>query len=103
MNIDETLRHALRAERPAEGFRDRVLERVNRTPAQTQTRSRWRVAAAVVLLMTGTIAGVTVHRIERQRQGERAREQVMLALHIAGKKVHYAREEVRDTLKGNSE
>ena len=98
MNIDDELRHALRRESPPEGFRDRVMHRIAAAPPK-RTHHRWRVAAAVMLLTTGTIAGITAHRIERQREGERAREQVLLALHIAGKKVNY----VRDTLKGNSE
>jgi len=102
MNIDDELRHALRRESAPEGFRDRVMQRIATTPRRTM-HARWRVAAAVMLLTTGTIGGITMHHIERQREGERAREQVLLALRIAGKKVHYAREEVRDTLKGTSE
>jgi|SRR4029079_18304731 len=102
MNIDDELRHALRREQPPAGFRDRVIQRIAAEPRRTM-HSRWRVAAAVMLLTTGTIGGIAMHRIERQREGERAREQVLIALRIAGKKVHYAREEVRDTLKGNSE
>lgn len=99
MNIDNELQHALRRESPPDGFRDRVMQRIASVPAQKRTSSRWRVAAAVMLLTTGTIGGITMHHIERQREGERAREQVMLALHIAGKKVNY----VRDTLKGTAE
>jgi hypothetical protein len=97
MKIDDELRHALRRESPPEGFRDRVMHRIAAEPKRSY--HRWRVAAAVMLLTTGTIAGITMHHIERQREGERAREQVLLALHIAGKKVNY----VRDTLKGNPE
>ena len=99
MNIDDELHHALRREAPSDGFRDRVMQRIAAVPPQKRTSSRWRVAAAVMLLTTGTIGGITMHHIERQREGERAREQVMLALHIAGKKVNY----VRDTLKGTAE
>jgi hypothetical protein len=101
MNIDDELHHALRREAPPDGFRNRVMQRIAeaQVPPQKRTSSRWRVAAAVMLLTTGTIGGITMHHIERQREGERAREQVMLALHIAGKKVNY----VRDTLKGNPE
>jgi|SRR4051812_41667180 hypothetical protein len=101
MNIDDELHQALRRESPPDGFRDRVMQRITATAdvPQKRTSSRWRVAAAVMLLTTGTIGGITMHHIERQREGERAREQVMLALRIAGKKVNY----VRDTLKGTSE
>jgi hypothetical protein len=99
MNIDDELRHALQRESPPDGFRDRLMQRVTAAARPKPASSRWRVAAAVMLLTTGTIGGITMHHIERQRQGERAREQVMLALHIAGKKVNY----VRDTLKGTPE
>ena len=102
MNLDESLRHALSRQSPPDGFRDRVMHRIASTPRR-QPRAGWRVAAAIMLLTSGTIGGITLHQIHRQRQGEKAREQVMLALHIAGRKVHYAREEVRETLKGNTE
>lgn len=102
MNFDESLRQAMRRESPPDGFRDRVMRRIATTPRR-QAPARWRFVAAVMLLTSGTIGGLTLHQIHRQRQGEKAREQVMLALHIAGRKVHYAREEVRETLKGNTE
>lgn len=100
MNLDDELRQALHRESPPEGFRDRVMHRIAaNAPQKKRTHTRWRIAAAVMLLTTGTIGGITLHHIEQQRQGERARAQVMLALHIAGQKVNY----VRETLKGTSE
>ena len=102
MNLEESLRHAMRREAPSDGFADRVMQRVRNAPRK-ESHARWRVAAAFLLLTSGALGGITLHQIHRQRQGEKAREQVMLALHIAGRKVHYAREEVRETLKGNTE
>ena len=99
MNLEESLKRALSREAPPPGFRDGVMRRALSAPRRHAT-PRWRAAAAVLLLTGGTIAGVTARYVHRQREGERARAQVMLALRIAGQKVHYAREEVRETLKG---
>ncbi|MGZ7078586.1 MAG: hypothetical protein ACXVJT_04140 [Thermoanaerobaculia bacterium] len=100
MNIDESLRQALARKAPPAGFRGRVFQGM----AAAQRRrplSRWRAAAAV-LLVGGALGGFAVHRIEQQRQGERARAQVMLAFQIASQKAHYAREEVRDISRSQS-
>jgi hypothetical protein len=101
MNLDESLKRALEREAPPPGFRERVMRRAMSAP-QRRAVPRWRAAAAVLLLTGGTIAGVTARYVQRQREGERARAQVMFALRLAGQKVHYAREEVRDTLKGTA-
>lgn len=102
MNFEESLRQAMRRESPPDGFADRVMQRVRNAPRR-DSHARWRVAAAFLLLTSGALGGITVQQIHRQRQGEKAREQVMLALHIAGHKVHYAREQARETMKGNTE
>ena len=100
MNLDESLRQALAREAPPDGFRDRVLRRVASAPRRRPV-PHWRAAAAV-LLVGGVLGGLAAHRIQQQREGERARAQVMLAFHIAGQKVHYAREEVREIARGQS-
>ena len=41
------------------------------------------------------LGGWAAHTIHERREGERAREQVLLALKIAGEKVRYAQQEVR--------
>jgi len=98
MSLEEDLRRALRRESPAPGFAARVLERIERDgePA-TQVRQHsgrtWRAVAAS-LTLTALLGGwaFTVHQ---RREGERAREQVLLAMRIAGEKVRYAQQEVR--------
>jgi hypothetical protein len=40
--------------------------------------------------------GYAAHEIAQQREGERARAQVLQALQIAGEKVRYAQQEVRE-------
>ena len=98
MNLDESLRSALGRQSPSPGFRAGVMARIASRPRRRAV-PRWRAAAAVLLVTGGAIGGWTVHR---HREGERAREQVMLAFRIAGQKAHYAREEVRDVARGES-
>ena len=106
MSLEHDLKHALRRESPPAGFASRVMQRIEQ---QEPRRWRpWRAAAASFILMTvlGSLAGYVIHERrqaeaylihERQQaEGERAREQVLLALRIAGEKVRYAQHEVRD-------
>ncbi|HYM62166.1 MAG TPA: hypothetical protein VEZ11_14890 [Thermoanaerobaculia bacterium] len=101
MNLDSELRAALRRESPPPGFAQRVMDRIERESAQPARwwRSEWltgrRIAAAFALVaLLGTWTG---HEIvaRRRAEGERARENVLIALRIAGAKVRYAQEEVR--------
>ena len=96
MDIEEQLRSALRRESPPAGFAQRVLTEANRGPRpEARGVSHWRAAAAVFML-TVVIGAWSARQIERRREGERARDQVMLALHIAGAKVHYAQTQVHE-------
>ncbi len=93
MDIESDLKRAMRRERPPAGFADRVIARLDeKSPAP---RPRWRAIAAGVLL-TAMIGGWAAHQEIRRREGEKAREEVLLALHIAGAKVRVAQEHVRD-------
>ncbi|HSP14413.1 MAG TPA: hypothetical protein VLV78_06655 [Thermoanaerobaculia bacterium] len=74
---------------PPPGFRDRVVQSANRR------HLNWRAVAAT-LMLTAVLGGWTVHTIAERRAGERARREVLLALHIAGEKVHYAQSQVQD-------
>lgn len=96
MNLDHDLRNALRRETPAPGFAGRVLAHIEREEAH-KPRVRpfwWRAAAASVML--ALLGGYAVHERAERREGERAREQVLQALQIAGEKVRYAQQEVRE-------
>jgi hypothetical protein len=59
------------------------------------TGYRWRAAAATFLLAT-ILGGWGAHEAIERRQGERARQQVLLALRITGTKVAHAQHEVQD-------
>jgi hypothetical protein len=90
------LRRALRRESPAPGFASRVMQRIERDAAP-RPRQWWKAVAASLTLTALIGGGVAYQDHQRRvREGEQAREQVLLALRIAGEKVRYAQTEVRD-------
>ena len=97
MNLEDDLRRALRRESPAPGLAARVLERVDRGESASRPHHGrpWRAVAAS-LTLTAILGGWGAHAVHQRREGERAREQVLLALRIAGQKVRYVQTEVRD-------
>jgi hypothetical protein len=93
MNLENDLRRTLKRESPAPGFAGRVLDRIERSEAERRP-IWWRAAAASVTLAL-VLGGYATHKVAERRRGEEAKEQVLLAMRIAGEKVHYARQEVR--------
>jgi len=98
MNLDHELHRVLERTSAPEGFADRVLARLEQT---TQPQRHWfsasnlrRIAAAVVL--TAALGGLTAHQISEHRrvEGERARRELMTALHIASEKMRVAQRAV---------
>lgn len=93
MNLEQELKLAFRRKEPPPGFRDRVLA-ATRRPQRHPYRS---LAAAA--LLTLLIGGTTARYIEQRREGERAKEQVLLALRITSHKLRDTREHVLDISK----
>ena len=97
MNIDDELHRALARTQPDPGLAERILGRV--AAAEKPPRyagQRWyRIAAAAVLVLSAGVAAQVEHR---RAEGERARRDVMTALHIAGAKVRLAQTEVRKAM-----
>ncbi|HEX7680129.1 MAG TPA: hypothetical protein VF713_18505 [Thermoanaerobaculia bacterium] len=98
MNLDTELKGALARTSAPDGFADRVLARLGQTRAPYRHRltasTLRRIAAAVVL--TAALGGLTAHQIVEQRrtEGERARRELMTALHIASAKMRVAQRAV---------
>jgi hypothetical protein len=98
MDLEKELKQAMTRRDPPPGFAGRVLERI----ANEERRSswwrqwispvgmRWAMAGGVAAVLMG--AGLAEYR---QRQGEIAKERVVLALQIAGSKLHYAQRKVQ--------
>lgn len=98
MNLENDLKRALRRQSPAPGFAGRVMQRIEEQRFEETTRPMrpvwWRAAAASVTL-AALLGGYATHRVVEHRRGERAKEQVLTAMRIAGEKVRYAQQEVR--------
>jgi hypothetical protein len=101
--LDDALREALRREEPPDGFAERVLARIDRRPEERAAwrgwlagfrapRLRWATAFAAAALVIGGFE-YRAQRVE-QAEGERAKEQVMLALRITGTKLRFAQAKV---------
>lgn len=105
--LEQKLKDALRREEPPLGFAARVSARAREQEQRSwwsgllAWRMRWAVALAVCVVMLG---GVLLQR-ERAREraeGEAARQQVKLALQIAGSKVRLAQTMVQQINEGNA-
>ncbi|MCI0388925.1 MAG: hypothetical protein MOB07_09205 [Acidobacteria bacterium] len=118
--FEDELKMALRREEPAPGFTDRVMARIAELQRQEKSREKsdwlrrlmeffqpprmkWAMAGAMagVLLIAGF--GWRLSRENERRrlaeiaEGERAKEQVMLAMRIASAKLNIAQKKVYQT------
>jgi hypothetical protein len=104
--LEDDLKMALGRTEPPEGFADRVLARANGpAPAEPSwweylmvlvrpPRVQWVALSLIVSIMVP--AGGVMYRRERQAraEGERAKEQLVFAVHIAGNKLHRVQQKV---------
>jgi hypothetical protein len=94
MNFEDELHRTLTRKSAPDGFADRVLSRIE-APRQRTSSTLRRIAAAIVI--TAALGGLTAHQIIEHRrieEGERARRQLMTALHIASAKMRVAQRAV---------
>ena len=92
MNLELELKRALERKSPPPDFAERVIRKATQ-PAVSVTRHPWRAIAAAVL-MTAVLGGWAAREASRQREGERAREEVLTALRITTEKLRNAQEHV---------
>ena len=98
MSLERDLERVMRHRSPDPGFAQRVMARIDKGEGATELRpprQRWRAAAASLTLVV-LLGSYATHRVAENRRGERAKEQVLLAMRIASEKVSVARQEVRD-------
>jgi hypothetical protein len=94
MNFEDELHRTLTRKSAPDGFADRVLSRIEPPRHQTSWTLR-RIAAAIVI--AASLGGLTAHQIIEHRrieEGERARRELMTALHIASAKMRVAQRAV---------
>lgn len=117
-DLETQLKRALRPEQPSPDFTDRVMARIaeeNRAQAPAApardlwtrlreffqpSQMKWGMVAAMACLLLFASLGVHRYR-EHQRaleiaEGEKAREQVLLALRIASSKLNVAQKKIQD-------
>ena len=87
--LEEELKQALARKDPSPDFDSRVAAATRRRANVVMMRRRWVAAAAAVVVMIGANEGYQWHR------GQVAKEQVMLAMRIAGGKLNRVQMEMR--------
>jgi ABC-type amino acid transport system permease subunit len=99
-HFEDQLRTALRREDPDDNFSKSVLARLAEERGRVPwwrlglPQPRWAVALALLV----ALLGLGLYRYEQQREraaGQAARQQVMVALRIAGAKIHLAQTKVQ--------
>jgi hypothetical protein len=93
-SLEDELRSALQRREPSPDFTERVLARVSAAPVRRVSRvsqpwAPWAAAIAAALLLT--VGGLEY----RHYEGERAKNQVLLAVRIAGRKLNRAQKKVQ--------
>jgi hypothetical protein len=82
--LEQELKQALARQEPDPGFDDRVRRRQLRVMPRVMPRSMQRWAAIAAMLVVGVAAGEGY----RWHQGQVAKEQVMMAMRIAGDRLN---------------
>ncbi len=118
--FEDELKHALRREEPSPDFTDRVMARIANLQRQEKSREKtnwrrklmeffqpprmkWAMAGAMACVLIIAAFGVyRSHENEQRRlaeiaEGERAKEQVMLAMRITSAKLNVAQKKVSET------
>jgi len=93
--LEDELRQALRRREPPAGFAERVLARARQRQTHYPPLFHWRWLAAAAALVV-LAAGLYFFEERRRRlEGERAKQQVMLALHLTGSKLRLAQQRIQ--------
>ena len=100
MDLEHELKTALARKEPDPGFANQVMEAIRREKRITKSERRpWRAlaAAATLAAILGGLAGqqAAQQAAQRRAEGERAQEEVLLALRITSEKLRDAQDHVR--------
>ena len=87
--LEEELKQALARKEPSPDFESRVAAHARRKTNVVAMTRRWMAAAAAVVVLIGAGEGY------RWRRGQEAKEQVMLAMRIAGAKLNRVQMEMK--------
>lgn len=88
--FEDELKRALARRQPSPDFTAKVMAQVS---ARKPSSPRWAAIAAAATLL---LAAGGAYQHHRQVQGEAAKQQLLVALRIAGSKLHMAQEHVQE-------
>jgi len=92
--LEQELRRALARKEPSPDFAGRVTRAAQQLEDARRPKltgwPRWAAAAAALILLAGSGISYRIH------QGETARQRVLLAVRIAGGKLHHIQTRVRE-------
>jgi hypothetical protein len=100
--FEEQLKEALVRKEPSPGFANRVLERTKERQPGVPTLIRtwwfgrawaWRLAPVMAALLLAS-AGAVYQEHERTVRGELAKDKLLIAMRIAGSKLHETQQQV---------
>src|SRR5436853_5285194 len=96
MTLDNELKNALRRVPAPDGLADRVMARLGQAEPAPKRAPWWRAVAAAFILaaILGSWGARQMYERRQEEEGERARDQVLLALRITASKVAGAQREV---------
>jgi hypothetical protein len=96
-NLEHDLKRALARQSAPDGFAGRVMQRIDvageAAGAPQRRLGAWRAIAAG-LLLTAIAGGWAAQKAIERWEGERARAEVLVALHIASSKVRNAQQHI---------
>jgi hypothetical protein len=111
MNLENELGRALSRVAPSPRFASTVLDRIReetssddrfRQPVRAGWWSRMAVAALLVV-STGVLSSVYVIEVRREAAGEKAKQELVLAMQIASEKANLAKRQVGQIHRGIDE
>ena len=96
MNIDSEMRAALRRETPSSARHARIMDAIRRAEAPRRQSALGAVAAAALLVTMLGGAGFVVVEERERREGEKAKQQLLLALRITSEKTNLVKNALTD-------
>jgi len=93
MDIEESLRRALRVEEPPPDFTRRVMAKVA-TAAQARRRARWHLPLALAASVVLAVVGLGIVRQQREAQQLHSAQQLAIALEITSSQLNQVQQKL---------
>lgn len=92
--LEQRLRSVLARRDPPPGFTERVMSRIRDAGPRPSRGKPWLAAAAIVAMVAG--GALVDAEINRRVRGERARQEVLMALRVTGSALNTVSDELRE-------